>query len=389
MSSPGSMKKLIVLGSTGSIGRATLDVALRQSSRLQVVGLSAGKNCDLLFEQVASFRPAAVAIEDPLCAERLRRLYPALTVYSGENAATQLVSETFCDVVMAAIAGMAGLRPVIAAARLGCAIALANKESLVVGGALLMRLTKAQGSVLLPVDSEHSALWQAMSAWPREAVRRLILTASGGPFLGKSKEDLREVQVAQALAHPTWKMGGKISIDSATLMNKGLEVIEAHHLFDFAYADMQILVHPESIVHSLVEFVDGAQLAQCSRPDMRIPIQYALSYPERWPADYVVNNYGGLTFSFREPDLDTFRCLALALWAGKSGGAYPVVLNAANEVAVEAFLGNRLSFLGIAEVIEAVLGEQVPPAPRDLADLFVIDEWARRKAAMIIKLRAV
>jgi len=383
------MKKLIVLGSTGSIGRATLEVARRHSSRLQVVGLSGGKNCDLLFEQVAYFRPLAVAVEDQGCAEKLRCLFPALTVYGGKDAATQLVSETFCDVVMAAISGMAGLKPVIAAARLGRAIALANKESLVVGGELLMQLTKAEGSVLLPVDSEHSALWQAMAGWPRQAVRRLILTASGGPFLGKSRDDLRLVQVAEALAHPTWKMGGKISIDSATLMNKGLEVIEAHHLFGFAYEDMQILVHPESIVHSMVEFVDGAQLAQCSRPDMRIPIQYALSYPERWPADYVVNNYGGLTFSFSEPDLGTFRCLPLALWAGKLGGAYPVVLNAANEVAVEAFLRDRLSFLGIAEVIEAVLGEQVPAAPRDLADVFVIDEWARRKAAMIIKLRAV
>lgn len=383
------MRKVIILGSTGSIGRSTLEVVAKHSDRLQVVGLCAGKNGDLLLEQVAYFRPLAVAVEDLSYVELLRRTFPYVKVYGGIDAATELVRETDCDVVMAAISGMAGLRPVIAAAKLGRAIALANKESLVVGGKLLMDVTKAQGSMLLPVDSEHSALWQALAAWPREAVRKLILTASGGPFFGKSRDDLREVKVAQALDHPTWKMGGKISIDSATLMNKGLEVIEAHHLFGFAYEDIQVLVHPESIVHSLVEFVDGAQLAQCSNPDMRIPIQYALSYPERWPADYVVNNYAGRQLSFYDPDLGTFRCLPLALRAGKLGGAYPVVLNAANEVAVEAFLRGRLSFLGIAELLEAVLGEQVPDAPRALSDLFLIDEWARRRAAEIIKLRTV
>ncbi|MBT9157052.1 MAG: 1-deoxy-D-xylulose 5-phosphate reductoisomerase [Firmicutes bacterium] len=383
------MKKIIVLGSTGSIGKATLDVALKQQQHLQVVGLAGGQQCQLLMEQVAVFRPQSVAVQDIQCAQRLRALYPDLVIYSGQDAATELVRETPCDVVVAAISGMAGLGPVVAAAERGRVIALANKESLVAAGDLLMTLAKQHGAAILPVDSEHSALWQAMLAWPRRAVRKLILTASGGPFFGRSKEELQEVTVSQALAHPTWKMGGKISIDSATLMNKGLEVIEAHHLFEFSYDDIEVLVHPESIVHSLVEFVDGAQMAQCSYPDMRLPIQLALSFPERWPADYVTNHYAGTSWSFSAPDLSTFRCLSLAIEAGRRGGAYPTVLNAANEVAVASFLRGETGFLAIAEVVETVLAKQMPKKAEVLSEVFAIDEWARRQTATTIKQRAV
>ncbi|KAF0195446.1 MAG: 1-deoxy-D-xylulose-5-phosphate reductoisomerase [Bacillota bacterium] len=383
------MKKLIVLGSTGSIGTSTLDVVRRHPTKLNVVALCAGRNIRLLLEQIAEFRPEFVAICDQRAAQTLKSFFPETAVFSGENAAEQLVLEVQADLVVAAISGMAGLRPVMAAVDRRMNIALANKESLVAAGEILLRRVSDAGVNLLPVDSEHSAIWQAMHGWPRAAIRRLILTASGGPFYGRSRSELYGVDSVAALKHPTWKMGGKISIDSATLMNKGLEVIEAHHLFSMDYDQIDVLVHPQSIVHSIVEYVDGSQLAQLSKPDMRIPIQVALAYPERWEAEYTDNDYHGLQWNFFKPDLTTFPSLRLAIQAGKLAGAYPAILNAANEVAVAGFLEGRLPFLAIPEVVEDVLCSQYVGPCSTIDDVFAADEWARAKALTSLKQRAV
>ena len=383
------MKKLIILGSTGSIGANTLDVVRRHPNRLSVVALSAGRNIGQLMEQVQEFRPEFVAICDQRGAHTLASAFPEITVFSGENAAEEMVLEVQADLVVAAISGMAGLKSVMAAVDRHMSIALANKESLVAAGEILLRKVNDAGVNLFPVDSEHSAIWQALHGYPRASVRRLVLTASGGPFFGRSRLELSDVTSSDALNHPTWKMGGKISIDSATLMNKGLEVIEAHHLFSMDYDRIDVLIHPQSIVHSIVEYVDGSQLAQLSKPDMRIPIQVALAYPERWEAEYVHNNYHGMQWSFFEPDFTTFPSLRLAIQAGKLAGAYPAVLNAANEVAVAAFLEGRLPFLAIPEVVEDVLGSQYVGPFTVLGDVFAADEWARARALTSLKQRAV
>jgi 1-deoxy-D-xylulose-5-phosphate reductoisomerase len=384
-----SVKQVLILGATGSIGTGSLDVVRRNPDRLQVVGLGAGSNLDLLRAQVQEFGPAFVAIRDIESAAELRLAYPNLTVFAGEAAAVDLVRAASADVVLAATGGMAGLPAVFAAAEKGVRLALANKEALVAAGQLLMAAVTRGGGELIPVDSEHSAIWQALLGWQVADVRRLILTASGGPFLGKSRSELAAVTLDDALRHPTWRMGRKITVDSATLMNKGLEIIEAHHLFGMPFERIETLVHPESIVHSLVEYVDGSQLAQCSRPDMRIPIQLALSYPERWPGEYVTNNWQGTTWSFLPPDVETFRCLGLAVAAGKAGGAYPIALNAANEVAVANFLAGRLPFLAIEAIVEEVLSADLPPPPRDVSDVMAADRWARNQAQTIIRQKAV
>jgi len=288
-------------------------------------------------------------------------------------------------------AAQAGLQPGDRILRIGDAVrlALANKEALVASGRLLMEAVTRSGGELIPVDSEHSAIWQALRGWQVADVKRLILTASGGPFLGKSRSELAAITADDALKHPTWRMGRKITVDSATLMNKGLEIIEAHHLFGMPYERIETLVHPESIVHSLVEYFDGSQLAQCSRPDMRIPIQLALSYPERWPGEYVVNNWHGATWSFLPPDLETFRCLGLAIEAGKAGGSYPIALNAGNELAVLAFLEGRLPFLAIEAIVEEVLSADLPLPPASILDVMAVDTWARSRAQAIIRQKAV
>jgi len=382
-------KQVVVLGATGSIGTGCLDVIRRNPHRLQVVGLGAGSNIELLMAQVEEFRPAFVAIRDTEKATALRLAYPRLTVFAGESAAVDLVRAAPADVVVAATSGMAGLPAVFAAAEKGVRLALANKEALVASGRLLMEAVTRSGGELIPVDSEHSAIWQALRGWQVADVKRLILTASGGPFLGKSRSELAAITADDALKHPTWRMGRKITVDSATLMNKGLEIIEAHHLFGMPYERIETLVHPESIVHSLVEYFDGSQLAQCSRPDMRIPIQLALSYPERWPGEYVVNNWHGATWSFLPPDLETFRCLGLAIEAGKAGGSYPIALNAGNELAVLAFLEGRLPFLAIEAIVEEVLSADLPLPPASILDVMAVDTWARSRAQAIIRQKAV
>lgn len=382
-------RQVVILGATGSIGTGSLDVVRRNSQRLQVVGLGAGSNLELLMAQVQEFSPAFVAIRDIENIAALRLAYPRLTVFAGESAAVDLVRESPADVVVAATSGMAGLPAVFAAAKKGVRLALANKEALVAAGQLLLEAVAESGGELIPVDSEHSAIWQALLGWQVADVERLILTASGGPFLGKTRSELAGITVRDALRHPTWRMGKKITVDSATLMNKGLEIIEAHHLFGMPYERIETLVHPESLVHSLVEYVDGSQLAQCSRPDMRIPIQLALSYPERWRGEFVVNNWQGTTWSFLPPDLETFRCLGLAIAAGKAGGAYPIALNASNELAVLAFLEGRLPFLAIEAVVEEVLSADLPSPPRNIMDVLTVDTWARNQAQAIIRQKAV
>lgn len=380
-------KKIVVLGSTGSIGQNTLSVARENPEKLQIIGLAAGKNLNLLIRQIREFRPGMVSMSDEDSASLLREMFPELVVFSGPEGATHLVEEAPARMVVAAISGMVGLAPVVAAIRRHMDVALANKEALVAAGRLLMNLAAEHGVNILPVDSEHSAIWQAMQGKRIGEVRRVILTASGGPFFGMCRQELANVTIDAALRHPTWSMGGKISVDSATLMNKGLEVIEAHHLFSLPYEKLEVLIHPESMVHSFVEFLDGSQLAQVSEPDMRVPIQYALSYPRRWPAKWVANNFAELRFSFHAPDTAVFGCLALALEAGRAGDYHTVVLNAANEEAVTAFMNGRIGFTDIETVVRGTLHKAVPEKLNDLEAVFAADAKARKHAAEFIATR--
>ena len=380
-------KRIVVLGSTGSIGQNTLCVARANPDRVHIVGLAAGKNLNLFVRQIREFRPRMVSMCDEHSAGSLREMFPELVVFSGPEGATHLVEESPASLVVAAISGMVGLAPVVAAIRRNMDVALANKESLIAAGRLLMNLAAEHGVSILPVDSEHSAIWQVLQGRRMREVKRVILTASGGPFFGLRREQLAAVTVDAALRHPTWSMGGKISIDSATLMNKGLEVIEAHHLFSLPYDKIEVLIHPESVIHSFVEFVDGSQLAQCSEPDMKVPIQYALSYPERWAAQWVANRFAGSRFSFHEPDETAFGCLALAREAGKAGDCYTIVLNAANEAAVTGFLAGRLRFTDIEDIVRRTLHATSPQKISDLEAVFSADARARETAVEFISAR--
>jgi 1-deoxy-D-xylulose-5-phosphate reductoisomerase len=371
------MKKLAILGSTGSIGTQALEI-VAASDRLQAVGLAAGSGWEAVVEQARRHGVPTIALVEKEAAERARRAWDG-RVLEGEEGVRELVAESEADLVLNGVVGAAGLGPTIVALTEGIDVALANKESLVVGGELTMALAEATGARLLPVDSEHSALFQLIGAEPPGTVERLVLTASGGPFRGRT--DLAEVSVEEALAHPTWRMGGRITIDSATLMNKGFEAIEAHHLFGVPYERIEVVVHPQSIVHSLVHLNDGASLAHLGYPDMRVPISYALNYPER--ADVEVPQLdlaavGELTFE--EPDLETFPCLRLAREAGEAGGTATCVLNAADEVAVAAFLDGRIGFDAIAAAIERVLTEMPSRPLTHFEDLFEVDAEARRRA---------
>ncbi len=371
-----AVKRVAVLGSTGSIGRQTLEVIRAMPQRFRVVGLAAGKNMDLLAEQVKEFEPEFLGYppeNDDI--ERLKRVagikYDLLPL--DEIAATPNV-----DIVVIATSGQAGLAPTLAASRAGKNIALANKESLVSAGEIITSEAKKSGARILPVDSEHSAIWQCLGGESQEAAR-IILTASGGPFRQFSFEQLAEVTVAQALRHPSWRMGKKVTIDSATLMNKGLEIIEAHWLFSMPYDRIDVLVHPQSIIHSMVEFIDGSIKAQLSYPDMRLPIQYALSYPERLANPQLPRLDWALVKSldFELPDYDRFPCLQLAIEAGKQGGTYPAVLCAADEVAVELFLAGRIRFTDIAGLIERTLEQHQLVAKPSLEEIEAADAWAR------------
>jgi 1-deoxy-D-xylulose-5-phosphate reductoisomerase len=382
-------RRLAILGSTGSIGVQAIDVVERSLGELQVVALSADSAWEALLDQAQGLDVKRVALSNRDAAARAAEAWTDGEVLAGPDGLVRLITECECDLVLNAIVGSAGLVPTVAALGEGIDLALANKESLVVGGELVMTLSEATGAAIIPVDSEHSALHQLLAGEHPGTVDRLILTASGGPFRGRSASELQDVTVAEALAHPTWEMGGKITIDSATLMNKGLELIEAHYLFGTPYEQIDVVVHPQSIIHSLVQLCDGATLAHLGYPDMRVPISYGLRYPERAdvpvkPLDLV--ELGALTFE--TVDEETFACLRIARDAAKAGGTAPCTMNAANEVAVYAFLAGNLRFLDIAAVIAETL-ERIPPAAvHSFESLGSADAAAREVAASLVSARA-
>jgi 1-deoxy-D-xylulose-5-phosphate reductoisomerase len=374
-----NVRHIALLGATGSIGRSTLDVVRHLGDRYRITYLTANRNIELLRRQIAQVRPRGVVVMDEADARMLRsELNGATEVLSGEEGLLEIVSRPDVDLVLSALVGFAGLRPTLHAIDAGKEIALANKETLVVGGALVMERARARGVRLLPVDSEHSAILQCLQGEGRASIARLLLTASGGPFLHLDRAAFASITPEQALNHPTWRMGRKISIDSATLMNKGLEVIEAHWLFDVAPEQIEVVIHPQSIIHSMVEFADGSIKAQLGIPDMKLPIQYALTFPERPPAPHARIDFAALKqMTFSAPDLEKFRCLALAYQALESGGTAPAVLNAANEAAVELFLAHRLPFTGIAPVIEDALAAHTVVPADSLESLVAADAEAR------------
>ncbi len=382
------MKKVAILGSTGSIGRNTLDVIRQHPDAFEVVALAAGRDVERLTEQVRRWRPKIVSVASgeaaSALAARLRpEERPAIEV--GSEGAATVAAGAGAEVVVAAIVGAAGLIPTFAAVQAGCLVALANKESLVIAGEVLVKAVRESGARILPVDSEHNAIHQCLRAGRADEIKRLLLTASGGPFRTATRQDLLHVTPKEALAHPTWIMGKKISIDSATLMNKGLEVIEATHLFNVPAQMVDVVVHPQSIVHSMVEFIDGSTMAQLGSHDMRHAIQYALSWPERRHASSAPMNLldiGQLTFE--APNTEVFRCLSLAYQAVESGGDTPARLNAANEIAVEAFLQGRIAFLEIAEIIEATLANDPVRSVATVEDILEGDRRAREAAAKLI-----
>lgn len=375
-----------MLGCTGSIGVQALEV-IAGTRDLTVVGLSCATRVKELVGQATAFGVEDVAVADEAAAAALpAALYPEFRVRAGAGAAARLVREVEADLVLNAIVGFAGLEASVAALELGRPLALANKESLVSGAGFVTGLARRAGVPILPVDSEHSALFQLLRGEERRAVAGLVLTASGGPFRGRTAADLAGVGPADALAHPTWDMGAKITIDSATLMNKGLEVIEAHHLFGFPYREIEVVVHPQSVVHALVRLVDGALLAHAGVPDMRVPIAYALRYPERRPLSTEGLDLAAVgTLTFESPDLTTFRCLRLALEAGDAGGVHTCALNAANEVAVRSFLDGELGFLGIAEVVARVLDDLEPGEPDSYEEIAAVDAAARARARAAVE----
>lgn len=375
-------RNLVILGSTGSIGRSALRVVQALPGRFRVLGLAVNRQDGEVLQQAREFQAPCVAVADPAAARRAAAAAPAgVRVLAGPEGLLELVAQPGVDLVLAAIVGMAGLPPVLRALELGVDVALATKETLVVAGAQVMAARLKSGARLLPVDSEHSAIFQCLEGRPANHVRKLILTASGGPFAAQPELDLNTVTVAAALRHPRWKMGRKVTVDSATMMNKGLEVIEARWLFDMDLERIEVMLHPESIVHSMVELTDGSLLAQLSVSDMRFAIQYALTWPQRLdgqlpPLDLA--RLGALHFSL--PDMQRFPCLALARAAARAGGTMPAVLNAANEVAVEEFLADRLSFAGIWRVVEQTMAAHQMQNNPDLAAIMHADNWARRAA---------
>jgi 1-deoxy-D-xylulose-5-phosphate reductoisomerase len=379
------MKHVSILGSTGSVGCSTLAVVDAFRDELKVVGLAAGGNIDLLAQQAIKYRPEVVSVREPRDVDRLRRLLPAnrIDIVHGASGACTVATLPDADVVIAAIVGAAGIPPVHAALKAGKRVGIANKEVLVAAGDVITRAARENGGEILPVDSEHNAVHQALRCGERKEVQRIILTASGGPFLKREMSTFGEISVEAALAHPTWKMGNKISIDSATMMNKGLEVIEAHHLFDMPCDRIDILIHPQSIVHSMVEYVDGSIMAQLSTTDMKFPIQYALLYPERVTAPFARLDLAKIrSLEFLPVDLERFPAVKLAYAACRAGGSMPAVLNAANEIAVQRFLAGELPFTSIVDIVSRVIDKhasKVSPIA-SLEDALRWDEWARNEA---------
>lgn len=379
------MKTLTLLGSTGSVGCQTLDVVHHEREHLKIHALVADKSIELMEQQARLFHPELVVMMDEGAARELRGRLRDLPIKVDQGMAGIINSVTTpqVDTVVTALSGRIGLEPTLAAIEAGKSIALANKETLVAGGDLVMSTARKMKCKVLPVDSEHSAIFQCLEENP-DTLEKIILTASGGPFLGWTKEQLATVTLEKALRHPNWKMGAKITIDSATMMNKGLEVIEAHYLFNMEYDQIEVLIHPQSVVHSMVQYRDGSVLAQLGRPDMRLPIQYALSYPTRWKNPYERLDFRGKTLSFHEPDLEAFPALAMAYRVGQCGGTLPAVMNAANEIAVLAFLREKVTYLGIQDIVERVCSEHVVLDNMDLGSILEADAWARRRAAELV-----
>jgi 1-deoxy-D-xylulose-5-phosphate reductoisomerase len=380
------MKNVVLLGSTGSIGTSTVKVAEDLPDQIRLIGLAAGGNADLLLEQTRKHKPSVISISDPAKAKELQNaLGTSAQVFCGSEGLLQLATLPAADIVLIAIVGTAGLQPALAAIRAGKDIAVASKEILVMAGEIVMNEARKHGVRVLAVDSEHSAIFQCLEGKPASSVRKLILTASGGPFRDKTlwpKEKFSEITVERALKHPSWVMGKKITIDSATLFNKGLEMIEARWLFDIEMARVGVVVHPQSIVHSMVEFVDGSLLAQLSTPDMCLPIQYALTYPERAASDRVQTNFPKIgTLTFEEPDVERFPAIELARRAGEVGGTLPAVLNAANEIAVEAFVNRKINFPQITELVRCTMDAHEIISQPTLEQILAADAWARRAAA--------
>jgi 1-deoxy-D-xylulose-5-phosphate reductoisomerase len=385
------MRTLVILGSTGSVGTQALDVVRRNPDRFKVVGLSAGTNQELLVGQIREFLPPYVAIADEEAAADLKEKLAGIRgieMLVGPEAAEMLARDTEADVVLNALVGSAGLPPTLAALQAGKTLALANKESLVVGGELVLDLIKGEPERLVPVDSEHAALAQCLRGERREDLKRVILTGSGGPFRGWTRNELAKASVKEALAHPVWQMGPKITIDSATLMNKGLEVIEAHYLFGLDYAQIHVVLHPEGIVHALAEFRDGSMTAQLAVPDMKLPIQLALGWPERLPAGVAPVPLADSKLTFEPVDREAFPAIDLAYRVGELGVTFPAVMSAANEVAVMAFLEGKIPLTRIVEIVQAVVDEHETPASVvSVVNLERADAWARRRAAEIIEAR--
>jgi 1-deoxy-D-xylulose-5-phosphate reductoisomerase len=378
------MKNVVLLGSTGSIGTSTVMVAEDLPDQLRLVGLAAGNNAELLLKQTLKHRPEAISICDPAKARELQNTLGTSTkIFTGEEGLLKLATLPGADIVLIAIVGTAGLQPALAAIRAGKDIAVASKEILVMAGEIVMREAQKNGVRVLAVDSEHSAIFQCLDGKPPEFVRTLWLTASGGPFRAMPKEEFCQITVERALKHPSWVMGRKITIDSSTLFNKGLEMIEARWLFNIGMERVKVVVHPQSVVHSMVEFVDGSMIAQLSTPDMCLPIQYALTYPARVRSDRVQTNLAKLgQLTFEEPDPKRFPALDLARRAGEVGGTLPAVLNAANEIAVSAFLDKRINFPQISEVVGRVMDKHSVVTHPDLKQILAADTWARQEAAI-------
>lgn len=382
------MKRIVILGSTGSIGTNTLDIVSKFPGQFTVIGLTAGTNDEKIEEQLRTFKPRIVAVSDARAADRLRERCRDIKVevLGGQEGVARVAGLSDSDLVVSAIVGGAGLVPTLAALRAGKQVALANKEPMVMAGQLMQAEARRHGVRILPVDSEHSAIFQSVEGHRMEDVLRLILTASGGPLWDLSKERLRDVKPEQALKHPNWKMGAKITIDSATLMNKGLEVVEARWLFDMPESKIEVLVHRESIVHSLVEYTDRSMIAQLGLPDMRTPISYAMNYPARMPLDLPSLDLAAIgKLSFDRPDHDRFPCLGLGYQALRIGGTMPATLNAANEVAVAAYLHEQIAFTDIADVIRRTMEAHTPHTLDAVEAALEADRWAREKAAGFVR----
>ncbi len=382
------MKNIVILGSTGSIGTNTLDIVAKFPDQFRVVGLTAGTKEEKLEEQLRTFKPQVVALSDKAAADRLRARTKdtGITILSGLEGVTEVARLSQAELVISAIVGGAGLVPTLAAIQAGKNVSLANKEPMVMAGKLMQEEARKHGVRIFPVDSEHSAIFQSMEGHRREDIRRLILTASGGPLWDMPKEQMQHVKPEQALQHPNWKMGAKITIDSATLMNKGLEVMEARWLFDIPMHQIEVLIHRESIIHSLVEYRDGSVIAQLGCPDMRTPISYAMNYPERMPLDLPSLDLAAIgKLTFHKPDHDRFPCLGLGYEALRTGGTMPATLNAANEIAVAAYLDGGIGFLDIPEVIRSTMEAHRTQDVTNLEQALEADRWAREKSGSLVR----